>query len=67
MPPSKQGLYLPGMHIPIVSPDILKSKTPDYIVVLAWNYSKAIVEKESWFRDGGGKFIIPVPFPRILK
>jgi SAM-dependent methyltransferase len=65
--PSKQGLYLPGVHIPILSPQTLKTRTPDYIVILAWNYAPAIMEKESWFSDGGGKFIIPVPSPRVVK
>lgn len=65
--PSKQGLYLPGMHIPIVSPNRLKIQKPDYIVILAWNYANAILEKESWFKESGGAFIIPVPTPRITK
>lgn len=65
--PSKQGLFLPGVHIPIVSPSVLSSNTPDYIVVLAWNYAENIIKKESWFRKNGGKFIIPVPTPRILE
>ena len=64
--PSKQGKYTPGTHIPIVSPDILKKNPPDVIVIFAWNYAKNIMEKEKWFKERGGKFIIPIPEPRII-
>ncbi len=64
--PSKQGKFTPGSHIPIVAPEILKLKTPDYIVITAWNYAKNIMEKENWFTKKGGKFIIPIPEPKII-
>jgi hypothetical protein len=57
----KQGLYSPGMHIPVVSPEELKKEIPDYILLLAWNYAAAILEKEGALREKGVKFIIPVP------
>lgn len=62
----KQGLFTPGTHIPVVSPDRLKSDSNDYILILAWNFAKPITEKYSWFRKGSGKFIIPVPIPKII-
>ncbi|MBI2430643.1 MAG: class I SAM-dependent methyltransferase [Candidatus Levybacteria bacterium] len=64
--PSKQGKFTPGTHIPIVTPHTLKTKTPDYIIITAWNYADNIMEKEKWFKEGGGKFIIPIPQPRIV-
>lgn len=64
--PSKQGKFTPGTHIPIVKPDILKTKRPDYIVITAWNYADNIMEKEKWFQEKGGKFIIPIPEPKII-
>lgn len=64
--PSKQGQFTPGTHIPIVSPDTLKTKTPDYIMITAWNYADNIMENEKWFKEKGGKFIIPIPKPRIV-
>lgn len=64
--PSKQGKYTPGTHIPIVKPEALKIKTPDYIIITAWNYAKNIMEKEKWFKDRGGKFIVPIPYPRMI-
>ena len=35
--PSKQGKYIPGANIPIVSPDILKNEKPDVFIIFAWN------------------------------
>ena len=64
--PSKQNKYTPGTHIPIVSPDKLKEDKPDYILILAWNYAPSILEREKWFSLGGGKFIIPIPEPKII-
>ena len=57
--PSKQGLYTPGMHIPVVDSKYAHENEPDYYLMLAWNYKKAILEKEKKFRKKG-KFIIPV-------
>lgn len=64
--PSKQGKYTPGTHIPIVPPSQLKENTPDYILLLAWNYAESIIEREKWFLEQGGKFIIPIPEPKII-
>src|SRR3990167_427762 len=63
--PVKQNKFTPGTHIPIVHPSMLKKSTPDYILLLAWNYADAIIQKEEWFSKQGGKFIIPVPKPAI--
>ena len=59
----KQGLYTPGMHIPVVSFDLFHSKPPDYTLLLAWNYAKSIIVKETKYK---GKFILPIPTPEIL-
>ena len=59
--PLKQGLYSPGKHIPIVPPDRLQEDTPDYILLLAWNFKDAILEKEKALREKGVKFIITIP------
>lgn len=64
--PFKQGLYTPGTHIPVVSASKLKTDRPDYILILAWNFAENIMEKYNWFKDGGGKFILPVPRPLIV-
>lgn len=64
--PMKQGLYTPGTRIPVVQASILKKDNPDYILILAWNFAKPIMEKYAWFKDKGGKFIVPVPKPKII-
>ncbi|MFA6095221.1 MAG: class I SAM-dependent methyltransferase [Candidatus Paceibacterota bacterium] len=64
--PQKQGTYTPGMHIPVVHPDRLKSEQPDYILLLSWNYADAILAKEKALRDQGVKFIVPVPEMKIV-
>lgn len=64
--PLKQRLYSPGMHIPIVSPDRLKTDTPDYILLLAWNFKDAILEKEKALRRQGVKFIVTVPRVEVV-
>lgn len=62
----KQGLFTPGMHIPILQSDMIKQTKPDYILILAWNFAESIMKKYSWFVKKGGKFIIPFPKPKIL-
>ncbi|KIL97705.1 Methyltransferase [Paramagnetospirillum magnetotacticum MS-1] len=64
--PLKQGLYSPGMHIPVVSSADGFAQKPDYLVILAWNFAKAIVDKNAAFRDAGGKFIIPIPKVEVV-
>ena len=60
--PSKKGLYTPGMRIPVVSREYANANPPDYYLLLAWNYKDAILEKEknSEFKNRGGKFIVPI-------
>lgn len=54
----KQGKYLPGTTIPIISPVGISSYNPDYMLILAWNFAESIIEKNKSF---SGKFIIPIP------
>ncbi|MDO8561320.1 MAG: class I SAM-dependent methyltransferase [bacterium] len=64
--PLKQGLYSPGMHIPIVHPDRLLKDTPDYILLLAWNFKDSILAKERALRERGVRFIITVPEIQVI-
>ena len=63
--PERYGRYTPGTHIPIVPPEIFRSDRPDFVLLLAWNYKKAIYEKEAQFLKDGGKFILPLPTVKI--
>ena len=64
--PSKQGLFTPGTHIPIVPVERFKDDHPDYAFILAWNHIKEITEKEKDYRNQGGKFIAHIPTAKIL-
>ncbi len=57
--PSKQGLYSPIYHVPIISRKEAFKKKIDYILILAVNYADIIMKKEKKFKLNGGKFIIP--------
>ena len=65
--PYKQGLFSPGKHIPIVSPDFFhQDKNVDCVLLGAWNHAKEIMGKEQDFIKNGGKFIVHYPKARIL-
>lgn len=65
--PLKIGKFTPGLHIPIKSDeDFLRDKV-DYALILPWNFAEPIMEKLKDFKKKGGKFIIPVPYPKIIK
>jgi len=64
--PAKQGLYTPGTHLPIYAPQKFRDEQPDYALMLAWNYEQEILAQEHAYRKKGGKFIIPIPYPRIV-
>lgn len=64
--PLKQGLFTPGMHIPVVSSAALAERPPDYVVVLAWNFAPSIIAKNDAFRKGGGRFIVPLPTVEVF-
>jgi hypothetical protein len=61
----KQGKFSPGMHLPILSPEALLEKRPDFTLLLTWNFADEILAQQQEYRDAGGRFIIPVPQPRI--
>ncbi|MEK6872571.1 MAG: class I SAM-dependent methyltransferase [Nanoarchaeota archaeon] len=63
----KQGLYTPGKHIPIVSPEVFHNDNADYAILFAWNHVEEIMEKEQEFLKRGGRFIVHLPEPRILE
>jgi SAM-dependent methyltransferase len=62
----KIGRYTPGAHIPVIPDSELVSRNPDYVLLLAWNFAGEIMANLKEYREGGGKFIIPIPEPRII-
>ena len=61
----KQGLLAPGSHIPIVSEELFLERMPEYALLLSWNYLDFFLEKSEYIQNGG-RFIVPMPDPRII-
>ena len=49
--PYKQGLYLPGTHIPIKAPEKIRETKPDYLLILPWNLKDEIMSQMSYIRS----------------
>lgn len=64
--PHKQGNFLPGTHIPILNPEIIKKTKPDFVFILPWNLKDEIINQHKYIRDWGGKFVIPIPELTII-
>jgi hypothetical protein len=62
----KQGLLLPGTRIPVLAPDEIAKRRPDFVLILPWNLREEIVAQINEIPDWTGQFIIPVPEPVIL-
>jgi SAM-dependent methyltransferase len=57
----KQGLYLPGVHLPVRPPEALLDEQPDAVLLLTWNFKDEIFAQQEEYRRRGGKFIVPIP------
>ncbi|MFJ2686553.1 methyltransferase domain-containing protein [Pseudomonas sp. NPDC087342] len=64
--PHKQGKYLPGSRIPIVSPAQIDLEKPDYVLVLPWNLLHEVSQQLAQVREWGGRFVIAVPELTVL-
>ena len=65
--PYKHSKFLPGTHIPIFSPEKIQEEKPDYVFILPWNFKDEIVEQNSFIREWGGKFVVPIPEVKVFE
>ena len=65
--PSKQGKYLPGSHIPILSPDALRTRRPDVVLILPRNIAAEVVRQHGYVREWGALFVVAVPEISIIE
>ena len=63
---AKQNKFMPGSHIPIFTPEEMRKRRPDYVVILPWNIADEVIKSNSFVREWGGKFVVAVPELRIF-
>lgn len=63
---SKQGKYLPGSRIPIIAPEQLVERKPDYVLILPWNIAEEVCTQQRRIRDWGGRFVVAIPRLMVL-
>ena len=64
--PEKWGLVTPGTGIPIVSKEEARRDHPDYFIILPHHFLKEITRDEEAYLNADGRFIVPLPTPRIV-
>src|SRR5439155_10083291 len=64
--PHKQNHFMPGVHIPIYSPEKIFETKPDYLLILPWNLKKEISEQMAGIRSWGGQFVVPIPEVQVF-
>ena len=64
--PHKQNHFMPGVRVPIHSPEKVFDTKPDFLLILAWNLKKEISDQMAGIRDWGGQFVVPIPEVRVF-
>ena len=64
--PAKQGRFLPGSHLPILSPEAVREVRPDDLLILPWNLKDEIIGQLAFIRDWGGRFVTASPTTAVV-
>lgn len=65
--PHKQNHFLPGTHIPICHPDMIRQARPDFVLILPWNLRDEITQQLAHVREWGGRFVVPIPRVEVIE
>ena len=63
---AKQKKFMPGSHIPIMLPEEIEARKPDFVMILPWNIAREVIQQNSNIREWGGQFVKAVPTLEIL-
>jgi SAM-dependent methyltransferase len=63
----KWGKKTVGSMIPIISPEEITKKNPDYLLVNVWHFFNEIKEQEKEWFNNGGTFLVALPNFKIVK
>jgi SAM-dependent methyltransferase len=63
--PVKQGRFLPGVHIPVLAPEVIQKTKPDFVLILPWNIKDEIMHQMAHIREWGGQFVVPIPEVKV--
>lgn len=64
--PHKHGRQTPGTHVPVAPVDAWRGSGATHMIVLAWNFQQEIMRQMQPFADAGGRFVVPIPEPRVV-
>jgi hypothetical protein len=59
--PFKQGLFMPGTHIPVYAPEKLAEERPDFVVIMPWNLRREIAPQLDYVRQWGAQLVVALP------
>jgi SAM-dependent methyltransferase len=65
--PERIGRFVPGVAVPIVPLEDLRSINPDVVLITAWSYADVLREKiDALLRGSEPEYLVPLPSPRRL-